>query len=302
MKVSVIIPNYNHAEYLEQRIQSVLNQTYRDFEVIILDDFSTDNSKEVIERFRGHVKIREIVYNKFNSGSTFKQWQKGIELAQGEWIWIAESDDWAELTFLEELLSNEISLNTKILFCHSVVVVNNEIRYLTHGKYLIQKHEGINFIRKRMLMGNGLYNASMVLFKKEAIEYNVFKKIETFKFSGDWFFWVYLIKGGEVLEIGKPLNFFRKHMNDLSGKSYNSGLAHLEDLKVYLLFKEVRLISEFEFKKLIYLKFLTISQVVSNKNLRKVVKNSYLNHISNWYILKKKIRDCLKWIRQSLKK
>src|SRR5688572_1870647 len=102
--VTVIIPNYNHASYLRQRIESVLNQTYKNIELIILDDCSTDNSREIIEKYRGHPKVSHIVYNEKNSGSTFKQWKKGIELAKGEWIWIAESDDWCEHTLLENLV------------------------------------------------------------------------------------------------------------------------------------------------------------------------------------------------------
>ncbi|MEJ7913050.1 MAG: glycosyltransferase family 2 protein, partial [Chitinophagaceae bacterium] len=77
--VSVIIPNYNHAEYLHQRIQSVLDQTWPHFEIIILDDCSTDNSKQIIEEYRYHDKVGAIIFNPVNSGSTFKQWIKGIE-------------------------------------------------------------------------------------------------------------------------------------------------------------------------------------------------------------------------------
>ena len=58
-KVSVIIPNYNHAKYLKQRIDSVLNQTYQDFDVIILDDSSTDESKTIIEQYRDHPKVNK---------------------------------------------------------------------------------------------------------------------------------------------------------------------------------------------------------------------------------------------------
>ena len=73
MKVSVIIPNYRHARYLKERIDSVLEQTYRDFEVIILDDCSPDDSQEIIETYRSREKIAHIVYNEHNSGSTFVQ-------------------------------------------------------------------------------------------------------------------------------------------------------------------------------------------------------------------------------------
>ncbi len=71
--VSVILPNYNHAAYLRQRIESILNQTYQDFELIILDDCSPDNSKDVIEEYRNNSHISHIVYNETNSGYTLKQ-------------------------------------------------------------------------------------------------------------------------------------------------------------------------------------------------------------------------------------
>ena len=104
--VSVIVPNYNHSRFLDQRIQSILNQTYKNFELIILDDCSPDNgaSKSVIEKYRDNPHVSHIVYNESNSGSTFKQWDKGINLSKGDLVWIAESDDYCEPTFLETLV------------------------------------------------------------------------------------------------------------------------------------------------------------------------------------------------------
>ena len=69
--VSVIIPNYCHARYLKQRIDSVLAQTYSDIEVVLLDDCSTDSSREILESYRSHPRIKQIVYNDRNSGSAF---------------------------------------------------------------------------------------------------------------------------------------------------------------------------------------------------------------------------------------
>lgn len=123
IKISVIIPNYNHSQYLKQRIDSVLNQTYRDFEVIILDDNSKDNSREIIQHYHGHPKISHIIYNEVNSGSTFKQWEKGIELANGEYIWIAESDDYCDSNFLK-IMYQRFKDDDKlgIVFCHSIII------------------------------------------------------------------------------------------------------------------------------------------------------------------------------------
>ena len=68
--VSVIVPNYCHAPYLEQRIESILQQTFQDFELILLDDCSTDGSREILERYRNHPKVSGIFYNERNSGRT----------------------------------------------------------------------------------------------------------------------------------------------------------------------------------------------------------------------------------------
>ena len=69
--VSVIIPNYNHARFLQQRIDSVLNQTFQDFELILLDDCSTDGSRSILARSVDDPRVR-IEFNEINSGSTFK--------------------------------------------------------------------------------------------------------------------------------------------------------------------------------------------------------------------------------------
>ena len=130
-KVSVIVPNFNHSAYLKQRIDSILNQTYQDFELIILDDCSTDNSREIIDLYVNCAKVSNIVYNEKNSGNTFKQWKKGISLAVGKYVWIAESDDWCEATLLETLVVGiEKDDNCIISYCQSYCVVNgNTIRF-----------------------------------------------------------------------------------------------------------------------------------------------------------------------------
>lgn len=124
--VSVIVPNYNHAQYLDIRLKSILAQTYTDFEIIILDDNSIDNSKEIIKRYEKDVHISHIICNKTNSGSPFIQWNRGFQYAKGDLIWIAESDDCCEPTFLENVVAEfERNSNLSFAFSRSIKIDEN---------------------------------------------------------------------------------------------------------------------------------------------------------------------------------
>ncbi|MDR2480172.1 MAG: glycosyltransferase, partial [Treponema sp.] len=160
--VSIIIPNYNHSQFLEERIETVLNQTYRDFEVIIIDDCSSDNSRAIIEKYRHNEKISAILYNTKNSGSVYRQWKKGIELAKGEYTWIAESDDSSSPLFLEKILPLIVNNNTAMAFSDSMTIdeYGNEIpgwktlidMDINNTEYKVL--DGNSFIKEKMIFGN----------------------------------------------------------------------------------------------------------------------------------------------------
>jgi glycosyltransferase involved in cell wall biosynthesis len=221
---SIIIPNYNHGLYLKQRIESILHQTFTDFEIIILDDCSTDNSKSIIESYQPNLKITQVVYNQTNSGSTFKQWQKGIELAKGNYIWIAESDDYCATNFLEML--NHYILKS----AHSVGLVytqtidvdeNNDV--ILYRKDLTNNFNpniwendftlsGHDFITNYLKVKNVIPNASAVVFSKSLISNTLFDKdLLQMTMAGDWLFWIKLCEKTDVGFVAKELNFFRNH-------------------------------------------------------------------------------------------
>jgi glycosyltransferase involved in cell wall biosynthesis len=113
-KVSIILPCYNHENYLKERLDSIFNQTYQNFEVIILDDASTDGSQDLLIEYKKHVKVSHHIINTKNSGSPFLQWQKGLELAIGDYVWIAESDDSCDINFLKSNLEKIEQENANI--------------------------------------------------------------------------------------------------------------------------------------------------------------------------------------------
>lgn len=233
-KVSVILPNYNHAKYLSQRIESILGQHFKDFELIILDDASTDNSVEVIEKYQKEPRLTHLLKNETNSGSTFYQWKKGIEKATGQYIWIAESDDVADVTFLGSMVEMlESHNNVGVAFAASAWI--DETGKIFHEP----DHEkddntwaGNSLITNELLIGNLIYNASSAVFRRDLIANIDFDKISTYKYTGDWLFWVQLIGNTQVKRLGKRLNFFRRHKDNVSFKAEREGLLFKEGLQV----------------------------------------------------------------------
>ena len=231
--ISIIIPNYNHADYLDERIQSVLNQTYQYFEVIILDDKSTDNSLEVINKYKDDPHVAKIIVNEQNSGSTFKQWHKGFELAKGPIIWIAESDDSCENTLLEKLVKEHIEKNNVVTFCKSQRMDENSLKYETfHNEIKRGNWDGKDFIQEFLGKYNIIMNASSAIFNKN-IALSIDPQYKSFKGSGDWLFWIEIIQNGSVSYIDESLNFFRKHSANTTERCYTNGTDFIEDKRIF---------------------------------------------------------------------
>ena len=230
--VSIIVPNYNHAPYLRQRLDSIFNQTYQNFEVIILDDCSTDNSKAIIDEYRNRPQISHIVYNETNSGSPFKQWTKGFDLAKGEYIWIAESDDWAEPFFLEELISKAVLFpDSALLFCSSIweYTSSSVNKPLTNADF---KLNGESFIRQWMLYNNFISNASAVIFKKDIL-HNIKPLYQNFSASGDYMFWILICEHGQIFYTSKTLNHFRQHNTSTTAVCKKNGIQFKENHSIF---------------------------------------------------------------------
>ncbi|MDR0895470.1 MAG: glycosyltransferase [Prevotellaceae bacterium] len=238
MKVSVIIPNYNYARYLRLRIDSVLQQTYQNFEIILLDDASIDNSREIIESYRGNQKVSRIVYNDVNSGSTFKQWKKGIEMATGNLIWIAESDDYAHPDFLQEMVRVfYLDKSVVIAACDSYIIdgegnITSAVLDIINREQEVVLIDGKEYIRKQMLYTTKIYNASSVLFRRDVCCDSDIERASSFRLAGDWYIWVALLNQGKVGRIHRCYNYLRKHSLSVSTKAFSDGFYFSEGLMV----------------------------------------------------------------------
>lgn len=127
--ISIVIPTYNVEKFISVAINSVLAQTYKDWELIIVDDCSTDNTVEIVEQFAKDNERIRIIRRTHNSGGARRPRFDGILSAQGEYVTHIDSDDYIEKEYLEKMLKREIVTNStivlsKLIYCSESGVVD----------------------------------------------------------------------------------------------------------------------------------------------------------------------------------
>jgi glycosyltransferase involved in cell wall biosynthesis len=241
-RVSIIIPSYNHGRFLAQRIRSILDQTFQDFEIIFLDDASTDNTREVFDGFAADPHFSKVIFNETNSGSTFKQWQKGLEYAQGEYVWIAESDDYADPRFLESLVGGlDAHPNVGLAYCQSHVVDEKDDRLglLWTPVYDDDRSRweadfvgsGPDECAGRLLKRCCVGNASAVLMRRDTLV-RVRGTDSELKQAGDYLLWIRILSVSDMLYLSQPLNYYRRHAASVTSKNTTTGLVVAETYRV----------------------------------------------------------------------
>jgi glycosyltransferase involved in cell wall biosynthesis len=225
-KVSVVVPNYNYAHYLPQRLHSVFGQTYPISEVIVLDDASTDASLTVIEEvIRGQAHDVRLIRNERNSGSVFAQWLKATEAARGEFVWIAEADDFAEPQFLERVIRGFEDPDVVLSYCQSRQV--NERGTILSNDYLTwvsavdgdkwrhdYARDGRDEIQDSLAVKNTIPNVSAIVFRRTALACALAEeqgRLMQFKVAGDWVVYLNVLRRGKIRFVAQSLNNHRRH-------------------------------------------------------------------------------------------
>jgi glycosyltransferase involved in cell wall biosynthesis len=246
MKLSVIVPNYNYAEFMNQRLYSILSQNYKITELIILDDCSKDNSIEVInnivKKISKYVTIKTI-YNEENSGSAFKQWQKGFDIATGDYVWIAEADDYCESNLISNLIKPCLK-NSKIIISYADtafidvdgnITMNSitpeiDIRKTGHWNHSYVNN-GLNEVLNYSYLNCTIANVSSCIIKKD--NYNeYFKMSGKFHQAGDWLLYNNIMSKGYIAYNHNVLNYYRIHGDNISSTMNHQ--KHIDEInKIY---------------------------------------------------------------------
>lgn len=225
VKVSVVVPNYNYSKFLIRRLYSILSQTEKIYELIILDDKSTDDSRELIDKvynsLRQYVNIKK-VYNEENSGTPFKQWAKGMSLASGDYIWIAEADDYCDKHMLNSLVG-KVKEDSEIYIAYvdtaftdkngniTLKSIKPEIDIMKTGHWdRDYVNNGLNEIENFTFLNNTIANVSSCIIKN--VDYtDVYDEIGKYRQAGDWVFYINVMAKGKVAYIDKIMNYYRVH-------------------------------------------------------------------------------------------
>src|SRR5579872_3229200 len=234
-RVSVILPNYNYARYLKERVRSILNQTYRDFELIYVDDASTDESNAVMQEFASDPRVRIRLYEQ-NSGRVYQRWNDGAEMATGEWLWFAGADDSAHPRFLERLLTRTAEAPNAALASVRCPGIDAEGRLLaleyraipSLTARLASDYVGSSFDEVvRLTEGCFLFTASAVLLR-----HDVFRAAEGFDtrlwLTADWDLYLTMLRDHDLVYTAEPLAYYRTHRRTVS-KTTRAGAQALEN-------------------------------------------------------------------------
>ncbi len=241
--VSVIVPGYNHARYLPARLDSVYSQQGVDFEVLLLDDASTDNSLQILNSYADRPRTQLIV-NRSNSGSPFAQWNRGVELARGEFIWLAESDDLAAPDLLQRLTAMLVEHpKAALAYCQSTKIdadnqpngtIENDLFTGTPAEHRWEQsfcNSGDDEIARYLYFQNTIPSASAVVFRRDRY-LAVGGANPTYRIAGDWLHWIHMLAGQHLCYIATPLSQSRFHRQSQRFSTACNGQRELESLRV----------------------------------------------------------------------
>ena len=251
-KVSVIVPNYNYAKYLKWRILSIAEQTYPIYEMIVLDDASKDESRTVIKKMVARAKqinpeMRvKMIFNKENSGKAISQWIRGVDEASGDYIWIAEADDFSRKDFLAEVMRGYNDSDVVMAYTESTIINKYGLVVAPNFRRSRDKEgtghfassyirSGKDEIKQIMAIRCTVPNVSAVVFKNTTKFRRALKEALKFEQVGDWYLYAKLLEEGKIFYNKRPMNFFRIHRDSATKRSE----VHVKEVeKMHKYFKD----------------------------------------------------------------
>jgi glycosyltransferase involved in cell wall biosynthesis len=216
--VSIVVASYRHVQFLRQRMDSLLNQTYRNLEIIVIDDCSPENNLEVLQEYRQNPRVK--VIPRAENGGWVVVSNMGIELSKGEYLLFANCDDACEPTLVEDLVRGlQMAPTAGVAFCRSLLVDKDnkvlgddyEIRERAFREYCASNVLVPGSQMRQFLFHSCVIpNLSGAIFRRTCFEYaGPFSS--DYKACGDWILFFKLCERFDFWYHATPLNHFRQH-------------------------------------------------------------------------------------------
>lgn len=303
MKVSVIIPVYNVEKYLEKCLQSVINQTYENLEIILIDDCSKDGSLEICKNYLQKDKRIILISQQKNSGQV-DSYIKGLEIASGESIVFIDSDDWVDLSMIQKLVEKMESDKADIVVCGCQKVYENKIIYepqvfdIYKNNYL--QEEVISFSGGNFNTNNFIYDFAKFyrcnkLIKKEILLLNLkYVNREIRVFEDNCLVLPSLLDAKKISCVKEYLYFYRQRIGSTMNKFDSEVIETNRKVikKIDEIYKDRKIIHNINFDILICTLF-SLDMILKSDNAKKE-KIIYLGEISQ-DIKNIKYSDCLNY-------
>ena len=211
--VSIIMPSYNTAKYIGDSIKSVLAQTYGNWELIIVDDCSTDNTDEVVAEFLSDERIRYLK-NEKNSGAAISR-NYALREAKGKWIAFLDSDDLWLPEKLEKQLAFMVENGYKFSYTDYMICLN--------GQWLPYVYTGPQVVNKRKMKDYCYFSTITVIYDRE---YVGLIQIEPVRKNNDYAMWLRVIEKTPCYRFGECLSYYIKHDGSISSGSKLKLIKH----------------------------------------------------------------------------
>ena len=215
-KVSIIIPTYNGEKYIKETIESCLNQTYLNIEIIVIDDCSSDNTVNLLKEYGEKTRL---YLNEENQGIS-KNVNKGVGLSEGEYFILLGHDDILPNNHVETMLS-EFDSDTIAIHCNSIIIDHNGNKKNSTRDDQLQLRKTANCIFE-LSIDNFISSCGMVH------KSDVFKKIggwdETYKQYGEWLYYIKELQHGKIKYTTKTKAFYRRHETNITNTFRNKGV------------------------------------------------------------------------------
>lgn len=281
MKISVIVPIYKSEKYLRRCVDSILNQTYTDLEVILVNDGSPDSCPQICEAYRRE-DSRVIVLHQKNAGVSAAR-NTGLDRASGEYITFVDSDDYIEPYMYSEMVRIIKQYDCDIVMCDCVKEFSNYSESYTHNirsGFYDKSHLLKEYYPHLLIMDNMEYPATisnwLLLFRNNKAFSNI-RYIEGVRYSEDWLFGACLLKQASSFYYMKNQNFYHYFMNDQSAThKYVDDKWHDYEI-LYFKMTEYFKDTDYDFseqlnKVLLFLIYNAVGEILSTQKLNSVEK------------------------------